>query len=386
MKNNVENVLAHDNHELENKRKNRFGNFYSNPINLWGSVISFLLLVIIIILLFLCCGVKHTTRELSSNNDLLKKEIAADSLCCNSILKKMDILVNLDSALLKGQDSTNMLLNKLNKCCERNSRNLSQILNELKGLRDSIGSLWDILVNLQVSQAQDTSKKVVPESKEETLNKVMRLKIIKTTFVKKGNAMGTSTLVDNSSSVTFSSLKGFSKDSLDYIYSYMNENNDSSVFGFTGMVSGKNASLTLKHGGNTVYSEQKEFPLGQAGINALNSNPLSWNYNTSRFYETTFDSRRFKRGNWEFFGGLSAMIAGGFGEWYFCKHPVEVVKVYQGSNLVGEDKTYNTPMQIVSGLAAAGGTALAIKGFFDRKFSIKISQVGLSMGYSIDNK
>jgi len=348
--------------------------------------VFYLTILVIVILLFLLCNGKAIKNELSLQTDLLKKEAAADSIYWNLMLQKMDIQINLDSALLKGQDSTNALLFNLTKCCERNTRKLSQILSELKGVGEGIDSIQNLLVSFQI-QAPDSALEVTKAFPEETIQKIWKVQITKNIFDKKGNLIGTTNLVDNSSPIAFSSLTGFSKDSLNMNYPYLNQDKGTSVLGFTGLLSGNVLSLDAVQGQNSLYSEKKTIPSGKAGIDFLqNSNDFQLNYTTHRFYELIFDQNKFNRGKLECIAGPIIAAVGGFGVGYYATNPSVTVKVYQGDKLIGEDKTYNVPMIVTSGLATLGGVGLTIKGCIDKKFSWKLTPTEISASYSIGSK
>jgi hypothetical protein len=340
-------------------------------------------ILVFVILIYLC---SCRNNALSTEVDSLKRELQSTKNLVDSLQNNVNYLLESNANLSMKVDSLSKLVSELEKCCDKKHRTVKKLQSQIIDTRQQINEKRDSLNEVPIPCPEIDSSSITQDTvKEEISTKILSVIITKTSFYKKTSEQ--KTLVSYSAPVSFSSLSGFSKDSLAYNYLYSDENNDSSEFKFRSLISGSHIKLNVNKNKDVLILENKLFSLGAGGLQAHeNERPFDLNWTSQKFLEVTFDPARKKKGNQEFWPGIILTTAGGVGTWYYATHPIVKVNVYQGDKLIGQDKTYNTPMQIVSGVAVIGGAFLTIKGCLDKKFSYKLTPTELSLKYNLDSK
>lgn len=339
--------------------------------------------IVIIILLFCNTNLKNSNR-------ILKAEVASLKDDYFSLESRMSILL-VDISNLKKENSE--LKNKLSSLNSENAelskqslllkKEISMLYSERNYFRSAIVELSNLVeeLNGKVNSIEYPEVESIEKDsilKEEIAEKEVSVKIEKTSYNKKNKETKTA-LLNYSAPISFSSLTGFSKDSLNYLYNYINENSDSVKLNFHSFIEKEKVSLNILQNNLVLFSEDKKI-MDAGGL--LTEVELSWN--SDIFLEKTFDKTRWRRGNREILFGIPLMVLGGAGYYYFNNYPDNILNIYRGDKLIFQKKSYNDFGKLISATAGISGAFLVGKGLLDKKLSYSISPARISLNYILE--
>lgn len=360
-------------------------------------LLGIMTVLLAVILVFVILIWRCTCKDNCYSNEItvLNNEMFLIKNSVDSLKSEMNLLKKENSELRTEVDSLTIRVSQLEECCGKKQKTVKKLESQIRDTRKQINEKRDSLngiVMIPFIQGpacypnMDTTF-TTDSVKEEVDVKNVTLQVVKTSFDVKGNSEQQITVLNYSAPISFSSLNGFAKDSLNYNYSFVNEKMDSSMFSFNSLISGNTLSLSVNQNKKNMFSENKVFPLGAGGLQAYEKGSIiDLDWTSQRFLERTFDPQMFKRGNREIILG-SILIPGGIvGTCYYSLHPIVDVKVYKGDQLVGRDKTYNIPMIVVSAAAIPIGTYLLAKGINNRKLSFSLTPTEFSLKCNINSK
>ena len=379
------------------EEKNVGINESSEKKSFWGERTIYIVAIAILLLVHFCTGKKEQTptQQPKENSTLLKRE--NDSLKhANGTLQKKayagikwhwvaaDLME--ENADLKKRNAH--LLDSIGKMNHRKVAldSTETNLNGRKGMAIT-GKivLADLPGDSTIFVAYPTCKS--DSVLKENVVKKYTISLVKNQYSKKGKIETvTQTMIgDYSSLVNFSGNAGFSKDVYFTNYTYMNEKGDSANFKFKSVLEGNMLKVNADQDGANLLSQSKEFELGLAGLNHMNSqqNPFSSKWESRRYWEKIVDPNKLKRGNREFWPGLALIAAGGTGTWYYYTNPEATLSVTSnGKSLLG----INVPngfAKVVCPLATAAGVYLTIKGAKDKKMSWIFTPVSFGLNVNL---
>lgn len=284
-------------------------------------------------------------------------------------------------------DSLGAVVSKLEKRVDENEWNIVVLESNVNAIRNQIYVLIakiDSLENASNVRVEAVEIPVVNNTASDTItSKNLSIQIEKTIWNKKSKITKT-TLLDYSAPVTFVNGLGFEKDSLSYLYQYMNERKDSVKLNLNNFINRENLSLgivkTSKNENLVLLNENKEFQAGAGGLLLKNEIPVEvkWEY---QFYEKTLNPERRKKGNTEIIVGSSLIATGLFSYWYFDNHPIAIINVTRHGQPVFHDEIENDVAKGIAVGVSVVGAGFIVKGCIDKRLSYTLSPTELSVNY-----
>lgn len=369
-----------------------------NPwkVAFWVSTGVAILEAIIIILLILLLGTsKKTIENLQSKIDLLKSEKTdlTDKLdACNDsiyLLKEQkkslkDSLFNCKEELVKCKGQRNFF-----------KRQKESHKTEISELKEGV-NYWKAKAEIlegQIKELPDTIylSEVDTCTEEPDTSVNLSIQFTKTSWDKKGEEkLSTEKLFDCSAPISIIPGKGFAKDSLNYLYQYINEYFVPVELSFYSLINEKEVSLEIvqKSGEKVLvlFSEDKEYPLGAGGLPVGLDDPLIWEWHLY-YLEKQIDDALRKKGNWQFWGGLGGLLISSGSLYYWANQP-DAVRIYDENGvLVSEEglarQRRNTWWEGISIAGGAASTYFIVRGFSNKRASVQIKRGELTATFNL---
>lgn len=357
------------------------------------TVYAIIIMALIIAVLILLC---HRCSKLNEQVELMKKDNVslADSISAmNSLLREIK---NQNVLILDGISDKNKEIDSLTSEVKKQSLRISILSIKVSEMKEDIHNLQQKIDSLEGGMSFDYSDSTtdslidttfsysdVAENENYLGSRILSVSIEKTTMNKKSEITKTS-LLNYSAPLTLVTGKGFEKDSLNYLYQYLNEKNDSLGLNFNSLIKDENLSVSVikssKDESLVLLNENKDFYMGAGGLLVEDdiSTDIGWKY---QFLEKTINPERRKKGNTEIIAGSGLIATGIFGYWYFDKHPMAVIDITRHGQSVFHDEIYNDFAKGVSIGVSALGAGFIVKGVIDKCLSFTLSQTEISLKY-----
>jgi len=224
----------------------------------------------------------------------------------------------------------------------------------------------------------------------------LSVKVVKTSFDKKGNPEKTQELYKRNSELFYSSEKnGFMTDNFGPVSlgNYSTLDKEEIELTLSSLIKENFGAFNLVQVNKetrektSLVSENKLFPVRAGGLS--DKNVWSSHWKGDQFLEKQVDEALKKKGNRRFWGGLAGLAGSSASYAYWVNQPDET-RNYVNGKLVSEEgvlrQKQNTWGEGLSILAGAVSTYFIIDGFLDKRASVKLVPCELSIYYDLSPK